>query len=303
MIKSRLLATVFAIPFRQFAKMESSNVAKSGFPLKFVTDKLENYAPLSFAEKWDNVGLLIEPFEKRTIKTIFLTNDLTLKVMEEAVDKNADLIISYHPPIFTPLKRITQDNWKQKIVSMCLAKGIALYSPHTSWDSAPYGESLNYWLSNACLPTSDKKPLIMDPETKCGPGLIWRYPSPSNYKLKQVIEDIQKYIGLPVHVAMGVGHSLESEVHSLACCAGSGASLLPKAGKIDVYLTGEMSHHELLDAQHQNITVILCNHSNTERGFLKHFKPKLEQMLASKCEILVSEADKDPLETHVVNKT
>ncbi|XP_055843444.1 NIF3-like protein 1 [Episyrphus balteatus] len=298
---SRNLFTTVVLPFRQLSKMQQQNVeSKKGQPLKHIIKKLENFAPLAFAEKWDNVGLLIEPYQQKdAIKTIFLTNDLTVNVMEEAVDKNADLIISYHPPIFAPLKRISQNNWKAKIVSMCLAKGIAVYSPHTAWDCAPNGESLNCWLSKAFKLTDNAKPITINPETKTGPGLTWSYPSSLNYKLREVIEDIQNYIGLPVHVAMGVSHSLDSVIQNMACCAGSGASLLKEVSNTDVYITGEMSHHELLDAQHRNITVILCNHSNTERGFLKHFQPKLSNFLESNCEVIVSECDKDPLETFV----
>lgn len=302
-LNRQFFKTITSLPIRQFSQMTSENVNKigahkSGWPLKHVIEKLEHYAPLSNAEKWDNVGLLMEPFEERTIKKIFLTNDLTVKVTEEAIQKSADLIISYHPPIFAPLKRIVQENWKGKIVSMCLAKGIAVYSPHTAWNCAPSGASLNNWLSKAFKPPVDAaKPIVIDPETKTGPGLTWSYPPTFNYKLSEVIEDIQKYIELPVHVAMGVDHSLDTLITSMACCAGSGASLLEKVKKTDVYVTGEMSHHELLNAQHQNITVILCNHSNTERGFLKHFKPILENTLQNSCEVIVSKLDKDPLET------
>lgn len=293
----KLFASIASIPCRQLTKMQ-----KSGASLKSIIEKLEHYAPLEYAEKWDNVGLLLEPYEERPIKTIFLTNDLTVKVAEEAVVKNADLIITYHPLLFAPFKRIVKDNFKGNIVSMCLGKGIAVYSPHTAWDCAPLGASLNNWLSTAFpRPSQPGQPIFVNPDTKAGPGLCWSYSS-STYKLRQVIEDIQKFIGLPVQVAMGVDHSLDTIVNSMACCAGSGASLLKNVNKIDVYVTGEMSHHELLDAQHRNLTVILCNHSNTERGFLKHFQPILDDMLMTNCNIIVSEVDKDPLETFFLSK-
>lgn len=73
--------------------------------LEEVLRKFESYAPLSNAEPWDNVGLLIEPSKPRNVDKIFLCNDLTEKVMNEAVEKQVSLIISYHPPIFQSLKR------------------------------------------------------------------------------------------------------------------------------------------------------------------------------------------------------
>ena len=64
-------------------------------------------------------------------------------------------------------------------------------------------------------------------------------------------------------------------VSTVAVCAGSGASVLSHAGKVDLWVTGEMGHHEALDAQENNTSVILAEHSNTERGFLESFKGKI----------------------------
>lgn len=80
--------------------------------LKEVVSTLEKMAPLSLAESWDNVGLLIEPDVKKSIECVFLTNDLTEDVLEEAQNVKANLIISYHPPLFKSFKRIISKNWK-----------------------------------------------------------------------------------------------------------------------------------------------------------------------------------------------
>lgn len=84
----------------------------AGLPLKKVVEALNNFANTSLAASWDNVGLLIEPTEPKNVSRILLTNDLTEKVMQEAVDLQTDLIVSYHPPIFAPLKRLTTNAWK-----------------------------------------------------------------------------------------------------------------------------------------------------------------------------------------------
>jgi putative NIF3 family GTP cyclohydrolase 1 type 2 len=86
-------------------------------------------------------------------------------------------------------------------------------------------------------------------------------------------------------------------VQTVGVCCGSGASLLPLSRqKIDLYLTGEMSHHEVLDAVHNGTHVVLCDHSNTERGSLVDMKNQLE-LLAKGCDVqfLISESDADPL--------
>lgn len=63
------------------------------------------------------------------------------------------------------------------------------------------------------------------------------------------------------------------------------------------FSTGEMSHHDVLEAIHNNVNVILCNHSNSERGYLKEFKEILTGLL-DEVEVVVSETDSDPLVTY-----
>lgn len=113
--------------------------------LKALVSSLNDFASLSFAESWDNVGLLVEPSPPHTVNTLFLTNDLTEEVMEEALQKKADFILSYHPPIFRPMKRITWKTWKERLVIRALENRIAIYSPHTAYDAAPQG--VNNWLA------------------------------------------------------------------------------------------------------------------------------------------------------------
>ena len=65
-----------------------------------------------------------------------------------------------------------------------------------------------------------------------------------------------------------------------------------------MYITGEMLHHDILDATQRNVTVILCNHSDSERGFLRAFQHRLEvEILKSEAKVHVSAVDRDPLQT------
>ena len=84
----------------------------SSLELKKVIEIFESWAPPRLGEKWDNVGLLIEPTPPKNVQKILLTNDLSQEVMEEGLDWGVDLILSYHPPIFAPLKRLTHKAWK-----------------------------------------------------------------------------------------------------------------------------------------------------------------------------------------------
>lgn len=128
-------------PTRSFSH---SSHCSGPMELKEVLKVLEKLAPLSLAESWDNVGLLVEPSKARPVKTILLTNDLTDAVMEEAENMSCDLIISYHPPLFRPIKRLVQKDWKQRLAMRAVEAGIVIFSPHTSWDSVRGG--VNDWL-------------------------------------------------------------------------------------------------------------------------------------------------------------
>lgn len=83
-------------------------------------------------------------------------------------------------------------------------------------------------------------------------------------------------------------------VSSVAVCAGSGGSVLRNVDA-GLYVTGEMSHHEVLHAVFNGSSVILCDHSNTERGYLTVIKSKLEDCLNKDTEIIVTDVDSDPL--------
>ena len=124
----------------------SSAKTEYGHSLRHVVQCLSQFAPPDLAEKWDNTGLLVQSMPMDSImKNVMLTNDLTLAVMAEAIKKNIDLIIAYHPPIFRPLTTICLDNdWKQSIIIQAIKNKISIYSPHTSLDAVKDG--VNDWL-------------------------------------------------------------------------------------------------------------------------------------------------------------
>ncbi|RLU23051.1 hypothetical protein DMN91_005329 [Ooceraea biroi] len=143
------------------SSMMSSNKAESpvGMSLKEVVNAIRKFADTSLAASWDNVGLLIEPTQPKIVSCILLTNDLTEDVMDEAIQLKTDLIITYHPLIFAPLKSITTNSWKERIVARCLENKIAVFSPHTSFDSVKGG--VNDWLAEA-FEIESSKPIQPD---------------------------------------------------------------------------------------------------------------------------------------------
>jgi dinuclear metal center YbgI/SA1388 family protein len=100
---------------------------------------IESFAPLTYAQTWDNVGLLVGSPDQALSGPVILTIDLTEVVLEEAIRADASAIIAYHPPIWTPVKRITSETPTGRIILRAAQVGIAVYSPHTALDAMPGG--------------------------------------------------------------------------------------------------------------------------------------------------------------------
>ena len=112
---------------------------------------LRDVAPEHLAEDWDQVGLHLAgggggSGGRKAIRKALLCIDLTPAVLDEAIQKKCPLIVAYHPPIFHPLKRLADRDWKEQMLAKAVRKGIAVYSPHTALDAARQG--MNDWLCN-----------------------------------------------------------------------------------------------------------------------------------------------------------
>ena len=106
--------------------------------LSEIINKLEEKFPRQNAESWDNVGLLIGNRENE-IKKIQISLDVTMRVIENAVENNVDLIISHHPFIFSPVKDINNDSVIGRKILKLIENKIAVYSLHTNLDSTMLG--------------------------------------------------------------------------------------------------------------------------------------------------------------------
>ncbi|KAA0200554.1 NIF3 protein 1 [Fasciolopsis buskii] len=132
--------------------------------LRQVVRILNHFCVPHLADTWDNVGLLVQPSAPFAVSRILVTNDLTEPVLSEALKLETNLILSYHPPVFSPLKRITTDcHWKERLVVTCLENRIAVYSPHTGLDAKVNG--VNDWLLSP-FDLVSKKPITPIPYAK-----------------------------------------------------------------------------------------------------------------------------------------
>lgn len=105
---------------------------------------LEHFAPPSFAESWDRVGLHVGRRDASLRSGILLAIDLNERVMFEAEEAGVGMIVAYHPPIWEPLARVTDATAKQRVILRAIERGIAIYSPHTALDAIAGG--MTDWL-------------------------------------------------------------------------------------------------------------------------------------------------------------
>lgn len=117
----------------------TGRVPAGAVTLAQVRDAMENIAPTHLAEEWDNVGLL-SGHRSSLVKKALLAIDVTPAVHDEAIRDGVDLVISYHPPIFKPIKHLRIDGDEPPALAVALASyGIWVYSPHTALDTVEGG--------------------------------------------------------------------------------------------------------------------------------------------------------------------
>ncbi|KAJ7201216.1 NGG1p interacting factor 3 [Mycena rebaudengoi] len=266
---------------------------------KSICNAMQRIAPLRLAGSWDNVGLLLEsPVQHppSTSRRVLLTIDMTPAVLDEALARGASMIVSYHPPIFSGLKALTLTNPLQATLLRCAAAGISVYSPHTALDSVHGG--VNDWLAG-CIQGIPEEGLgkvevlveRKDAEERAlgGDGRVVQFAAPISMDV--LVGRVKTGLGLK-HVQVGYAPTKPAHLVSrVALCAGSGGSMLGGV-PADVYLTGEMSHHEVLAALAAGTHVILCGHTNTERGYL----PLLAEKLCA--ELALERAENEPALDH-----
>ena len=108
--------------------------------IKEITNCIEEIAPLQYAEDFDNVGLLVGNYETE-VTNVLVTLDTLEKTVDEAIEKNCNLIISFHPIIFGGLKKLNGNNYVERVVLKAIKNNIAIYATHTALDNSNVGVS------------------------------------------------------------------------------------------------------------------------------------------------------------------
>lgn len=240
---------------------------------KDVLKAMETYAPVELAEDWDNVGLLVE--NRGELTGILTALDIDEDVIREAQALNCNLIVTHHPVIFDPLKRMEADG----LVFRLIENGMGAVCMHTNLDAAPIG--VNEVLARL-LNIENRQAFI-----PC--GRIGDVPETSAAELAQ---KCTINLGAAVKYVDG-----GKPIRRVAVISGAGGSLMEEALKAgaDALVTGEGSHHVALDAKLAGLTLIVAGHYATEYPIV----PILARYLGKKfptVPVFASQRGKDPFQ-------
>ena len=217
--------------------------------VKMISDYINEIAPYETKCDWDNCGILIGD-KGDVVKKIGFTLDITSETLEEAKKNGADLVITHHPIIFKAQKNFLRGN-----MAFELAKsGINAISAHTCFDCANGGvndvlceilglENCRGVESGECV-----LPMARIGETdETSPEAF------ANFVAKKLNTTVRFIEG-------------KNTIKSVAVCGGAGMSFLDDviAAGADAYVTGDISHHEMLDAKEKGVTVVAAGHFETE---------------------------------------
>lgn len=235
--------------------------------MRFIEDRY----PVSYAESWDNVGLLVGRDDKE-VKKVFFALDLTEETLEQALSFQADMIITHHPMIFSGMKKINNGSFTGRKILKLIQKDISYYAMHTNYDVMGMAD-----LSAGYLKLEDCRVLSVTEEKEGhqeGFGRVGNLSSPMS------LMDYAKYVKEQYQLTdVRVYGKLDQVVKRAAICTGSGKSMIPQAlaAGADVYVTGDIDHHTGIDTVAQGMAVIDAGHYGTEYIFMEQMEKEFAQ--------------------------
>lgn len=269
--------------------------------LQEILDWLEQTAPLRLSEDWDNTGLLLgDP--GGGVSRILTCLTVTPESVAEAIEHKADLVVAHHPMPFKPVQRITTGSYEGRLLWQLASNGIALYAPHTAWDSAEFG--INAKLASH-LELREVKPLIAfesvapkpqstgtdSTELTLGSGRVGTLRAPM-----QVASIAAQLLGsLPAVRPRGV--LTDREVSRVAVACGSGGSFLSAAARkgAELLVTGESTFHTCLEAKAMGVSLLMIGHFASERFSMEQMAAAMQSDLPE-LKVWASKNEVDPVE-------
>lgn len=240
---------------------------------KEIMQVIEAAYPRSAALDFDNVGLLAGRAEKE-VNRVYLALDATDAVIDRAIEAGADMLITHHPLIFSPMKRVTDEDFIGRRVVKLIQSDIAYYAMHTNYDVLGMAT-----LSEKILGIKNSQVLDV---TMCEDGNEEGIGRVGDLEKPMTLEECCVYVKHKLKLgSLKVFGDMNGTVSRLAVSPGSGKSAVaPAIAKgADVLVTGDIGHHDGLDAVEQGLAVIDAGHYGTEYIFIDDMKHFLEDKL------------------------
>ncbi len=263
-----------------------------------VVDALEHYAPLPLQEGYDNAGLQVGLTEAVEVSGALLCLDVTEDVVDEAIRKGCNLIVSHHPLIFRKLARISDENYVQRTVRKAIKNDITIVSMHTNMDAAKGGVNFKIaeklGLRNLRFFGGEKE---ID-GVKGGEGVIGEITDETDTLHADGIAADDLVLMLRERFqaeCVQCNQLLRRPIRKVALCGGAGSFLLDAAiaAGADAFITGEMHYHEFFGHE-QEIQICVIGHYQSEQFTSEIFRSIItEKCPGVKCEI--SEVNTNPI--------
>ena len=263
-----------------------------------VVDALEHYAPLPLQEGYDNAGLQVGLTEAVEVSGALLCLDVTEDIVDEAIRKGCNLIVSHHPLIFRKLARISDENYVQRTVRKAIKNDIAIVSMHTNMDAAKGGVNFKIaeklGLRNLRFFGGEKE---ID-GVKGGEGVIGEITDETDALHADGIAADDLVLMLRERFqaeCVQCNQLLRRPIRKVALCGGAGSFLLDAAiaAGADAFITGEMHYHEFFGHE-QEIQICVIGHYQSEQFTSEIFRSIItEKCPGVKCEI--SEINTNPI--------
>ena len=237
--------------------------------IKEVLSALEQFAPLPLQESWDNAGLQVGLTEAE-VSGALLCLDVTEKVVDEAVEKGCNLIVSHHPLLFRGLKMVSDQTDVQRTVRKAILHDVAVVSMHTNMDNAQDGVN---WKIAEKLGLQNVR--FMAPKqvgnVVCGSGVIGELKEPT--AADDFVLNVKKTFDVE---CAQCNELLRRPVVRVAICGGAGDFMTDEAVKdgADAFITGEMHYHQFFGYE-QRIQLCVIGHYQSEQFTREIFRDVL----------------------------
>lgn len=227
-----------------------------------IYEYLDSIAPFDLQESYDNAGILVgDP--SMAVEGVLLCLDSTEAIIQEAIDRNCNVVIAHHPIIFSGMKQLIGANYIQRTVMMAIKHDIAIIAIHTNLDNV-LSNGVNEMIAQklGLIDVSILAPKIQDvTDAPVGAGLVGKFDD--RVSIRDFFDLLKDKMQLDM---IKHTHICFSEVKKIAICGGSGSFLIDhaKAAGAQVFVTSDYKYHDYFDAD-SDIIIADIGHYESEQ--------------------------------------